>query len=157
MICRLLIAVCLSVNVGLAAQFGKQMEFSDTECENVVYCPPAAMPTSIVALLGNPSYWSEKKIAVSGWITYDPHGTTLYMSTEHCQRHLTEYGIGVRLDHQPEAAEFLSSQAECQPAGVQGIYAPIESREPVPGVLRYRDLWPGVVDAEYLNVEKHDT
>ena len=157
MVYRLLLALCLSINLGLAAHFGDPMKLSEAECEEVIYCPPGTTPTSIVALLGNPSYWSGKAIRVFGWITYDSHGSTLYMSTEHCEGDHTEYGIGVRLDRLPEAAQFLIAQEMCQPVRVQGIYEPTKSREPVPGVLKYRDFWPGIVDAEYLSVEDDDT
>ncbi len=154
-ILRIFLLLIISINLADASEFGKRMMMSEEECQEVAYCPESTIPASIVGLLGCPDCWKDKSIKVYGWISYDLHGSTLHMSSEHCEEHLTEYGIGVRLKLIKDSESFLASKEPCQLAEVQGIYRPTDNREPKPGVLKYRDLWPGIVDAEYLRLRNN--
>jgi hypothetical protein len=113
----------------------------------------ASVPTSIVALLGNPEKWGEKIVSVEGVLRSDFHGVILFLSSEYCQRFSSQYGVQIALENvSPKLSWEQLPTNECKFSEVQGEFINTPASEPEPNTITFRQR-PGVINAQFIYVE----
>jgi len=123
-------------------KFGSPIEFSSGS--------PATMNTSLIALLGNPSRWEGKTVAVSGYISRDLHGVLLFFSSELCLAGVQEYSVLIDTDSvAPKMTWYDLPDRRCVLAHVEGKFFEIPREKPDPKIVILRDR-PAYIEAKYV-------
>ena len=133
-----------------AVELGKKIRFDEATCGESIICGNSAVePSSIISLIGSPTNWSGKAVSVKGFINYHKNGTSLFMTTEHCVRQMSEYSIKIDTSAIPNLSDTLIKTQNCLEAYMEGIYSPNLDRAPIKGKLNVTDT-PGSLALKYI-------
>jgi hypothetical protein len=115
---------------------------------------PSAIKTSLSALLGSPADWDGKSVTVSGFVHSEVHGVFLFPTSEHCERFMSGYAIGVVLDEMKPAVSWTSlPRKDCLLATVSGVFVSTPIEPPDEKVIVIGTELSGEIDAQRIDFE----
>ncbi len=125
--------------------FGKTIRF-----DNGV---SAVTQPSLIALLGSPENWDGNVVGVSGFLRSDLHGTSLFVSSEYCEKWSGQYGVPLVLDAiEPEVSWGDIPSDRCVFAHVEGTFKYMPPVAPKPGFISHHGH-PTYIDVAFLHYE----
>jgi hypothetical protein len=115
---------------------------------------PGAITTSLIALLGSPADWNGKSVSVIGFVHSEIHGVFLFSTSEHCERFMSGYAIGVVLDEmKPEVSWTALPRKDCLLATVSGVFVSTPVAPPNENAIVIGTELSGEIDALQIDFE----